>query len=362
MAIKILDRYLIREFFNPFLVSISGFVIFMLGSVLFQLNEWFIEKGVDLNTIIRLLILKLPYILVLGFPVGTLFATLLTLGGLSQNSEIVPMRVGGMSPPRIIAPFLFISFLICSGAYLNNEYIVPKANRLAQDIMIDVVYDRTLPDIQEDIFFKADERRYFYIGRIDNRTGTMKNITVYELKYGGTPQLVIAEEGKWGKNEWKLREATVYQYDKDGYTISESHNQEYNLHMEVDRRSMAYLKEQKSPSEMNRSELRGEIEKLRKDGSNTQPLEVDYQMKVSTPFASFVFALIGAPLGFRRVKAGKAFGIIASIVLSFTYLQIMSLSRSWGRIEVLPVLVGAWSHALIYALIGIVMILVVSRR
>src|SRR5581483_6330705 len=69
-------------------------------------------------------------------------------------------------------------------------------------------------------------------------------------------------------------------------------------------------------------ELRRYIDNLREQGASTKilrELQVDLANKLAIPFTSMVFALIGAPLGLRRLRGGAAVGLGVSILIIFCY-------------------------------------------
>jgi lipopolysaccharide export system permease protein len=357
----ILDRYILKELIFPFFISVAGFVIFMIGDTLYQLNEWLIERGVDLDAVSRLLLYKLPQLLILGFPVGMLFATLLTLGRLSQDSETIAMRSGGVPPHKIMIPVLTFSLAVSIAAFYNNEKLVPRANELASKTMVEDVYHRTMPRTQQDIFFKIDDT-HFYIQWMDTQSGKMINVNAYTYWRGKLAKVITAKRGIWEDTNWQLEEVVLHRYDEEGHTLYEGAMPDTSLPLGINRDSLELLKEKKTPEEMTREELKEKIETLRKSGIRTQPLEVEYNLKLSLPFASFILTLIAAPLGLRNIRSGRAMGVILSIILAISYYQAMSLMRSWGRLGLLPPLASAWLHAIIYLAIGIGLIIITDRR
>ena len=105
---KVLDRYISIEIIGPFLIGVVGFVMVMTVDLLFTMADLIINKGVPLWAVLKLLVYKLPSIMVLTFPVSTLFATAMALGRFSKNNEIVALRTSGVTMFRIALPILAI--------------------------------------------------------------------------------------------------------------------------------------------------------------------------------------------------------------------------------------------------------------
>jgi lipopolysaccharide export system permease protein len=64
---------------------------------------------------------------------------------------------------------------------------------------------------------------------------------------------------------------------------------------------------------------RGRLLRTNGDLGGAREAEVEVARRVAIPFASFVFALVGAPLGVRPQRAGKGVGFGQSILITFLY-------------------------------------------
>ena len=61
-----------------------------------------------------------------------------------------------------------------------------------------------------------------------------------------------------------------------------------------------------NPDDMNFSELRNYIALKKKMGENVSDLSIQLNMKLAIPFACFVFALLGAPLGLNPTRKSSS--------------------------------------------------------
>ena len=88
-----------------------------------------------------------------------------------------------------------------------------------------------------------------------------------------------------------------------------------------------------------------EIENLRDQGSSVKTLRelaVDLYNKLSVPFSSMVFALIGTPLGLRRLRGGAAVGLGLSILIIFCYYVLWHGASVLGGNGQLPPVLASW--------------------
>jgi lipopolysaccharide export system permease protein len=352
---KILDKYLLKEVFPVILIVIFLFLIMMIGNdLLFIYADLIITRKVPFLLTTKLLLLRLPAFLVLALPVSILFGILLSLGRLTKDNEITAMRIGRISFYRLILPFLVFGSLMSILAYLTNEKIVPWTNHYSENIVRRLILTQPFPFIKENIFFKGGEDKYFYIKKYDKENSYLEGIMVYEITTEKYPRMIIAKQAYWKKNMWILKDGVIHNYDKDGHLQYEVSFKELKINIEIN--PVEFFGEQRTPQEMSAKELLKQIEIFKKGGIDTSSISVDLHFKFSLPFACFIVVLIGAPLSIKTGRAGSFLGIIFSILLTFFYYVIMSVSRSLGFQGILPPVLAAWLANLIFAVFGIYLI------
>ena len=175
---KTLDRYLFREFFNPFFLAVSGFAIIGIVDILFYLVELAILSGISFYTITRLLLYKLPAIMILFFPMAVLFSVMLLMVRMAKDNELTVLRTSGINTTRIIGPLLLFTFVTAPLSYITNEKIGPWSNHTSDKLIRKEIKKKPPPDIKENIVFKDGNSRYFYIKRINAKLSTIENILI----------------------------------------------------------------------------------------------------------------------------------------------------------------------------------------
>ena len=356
---KILDRYIIKEVMSFVALAVAALTIMLIMQTLFELMEMLINKKVGWIYIIKLLAYRLPAFLVVTFPISLLASSELAIGNLSTNGEITAMRAGGISLRRIIFPFLIAAFGISVLSFIINDYIVPEANHTSQNIIREIVLKKGPPNIKRNVFFRDAENRYFYINRLDEKNMIMQDIMVYELTREKFPRTITAKTGKWVIDTWKLENGTIYNYDEEGKITYEMSFTNLDIIVKDDLKK--FFKNQRTPQEMKSSELRQQIDILKKAGADTKNFEVALHMKYAIPFSGLIFVLLGVPLGLRVKRGSKATGIIISIILVFLYYAFLSATRSFGRGGMISPFLAAWLANIVFGILGFI-IMVRSER
>src|SRR5712692_2422054 len=131
---KLLDRYLLSELVGPFLFGVGVVLMLFEGSVIFQVLNT-LDQRASLAGLARVLLFKVPYLLVWSAPVATLFASAFAINRLGRDNEITCIRSAGVSVRRICMPIAAVGLLAKIAAFTANERLVPWAEQQANDTM-----------------------------------------------------------------------------------------------------------------------------------------------------------------------------------------------------------------------------------
>ena len=143
-GVGILDRFILKELSGAFFFGVASFtMVFVAGDLLFQAANLIIEQGVSLGVVARLLIYRLPEVVILTLPMDSLLSSLLTFSRLSANSELVALKSAGIPFHRILRPVFLAAVLVGLAAMIGAETLVPFANRAAENLLkYEVLHER----------------------------------------------------------------------------------------------------------------------------------------------------------------------------------------------------------------------------
>lgn len=355
IRLKILDRYIVREIAPPFVVAIVGFVLVMIIDLLFTFTDLIINKGVPASAVLKLLVFKLPAILVLTFPVSTLFGTMMALGRFSGDNEMVALRTSGVPLFRIAAPVLVFSLAVSLVSYLTNEYLVPPSNSVSEGIIRQIILKKPVTAIKENVFFKDKGDRYFYIREVDPKSSVLQDVMIYELVGSNLPRVTIAKRARFNDYSWDLEDGVIHKYGRDAHLEYEASFKKMQIIVTEDFLGYLGYSDQRTTQDMSSHELVKLISMLRKGGVNTKTLLVDLYMKYSIPLTCFVFALIGIPLSLPSIKAGRALGVVICITIVFSFYVFASISRSFGYGGIISPAIAAFTPQATFMFFGSVL-------
>ena len=356
--IRALDRFILGELKGPFFFGIMSFTIILIaGSLLFQIADLVIQRGVSIGVVLRLFFYYLPRLVAYTIPMSCLLAALLGFGKLSANSELVALKSAGLSFKRIIRPVIIATFFVSVAAFFVNETLVPLSERAAANVMMYEVFKESPPLFKEKIFLKEEGdgtlKRVIYINKMKIVNGDMEEIVVEEFDAGRLSRIVSAKSGKWINGSWWINSGNVFEINKEGNVnhLFKFDKQALTLNMSPS----DVAKSTQKPDQMTIPELLEYIKINEKSGMNVSKFWMLFHLRLSVPWACMVLALVGAALGSRPQRSSSSVGLGLRVIIVFVYYVILSLTQSLGDAGYLPPVVAAWIANIIFLIIGAVL-------
>ncbi len=364
MRMKLLDRYIANEFWQPLLFGIGIVTGVWFGAD--QLKTIFnliMRSGVPLDMALTILGLHLPQVIVMTIPIGVLLGTLLVFNRLSGDSEIIALRTSGISFYRImVAPLLF--GLLTSGvSFAINEGVVPVANRTSKKLEFIALYKSQLPEGQANFTYMERGKdltldRIFYVGYYNGQR--LHDVIILDFTRDKLVQIVSAATGIFNHGEWILEHGRSYGLDAKS---------DITRILQFEKLKIPGIKNAQKvldsgnikPKEMNMFELKNYIDTLKLSNAVSNDLLVRYYQKISQPLACLVVALAGAPLGLLARRSRSNIGLIYSAAIVFLYYVLQSSSGALGEAGRLDPLMAAWLPNVVIGGLGMLILYFKAR-
>ncbi|MFH1854370.1 MAG: LptF/LptG family permease [Candidatus Omnitrophota bacterium] len=361
---RILDKYITKNFVIPFLYCLILFVFLYIVIDLFNHLDEIFKLGTPLLILQEYYLSMIPFIIMHSAPVASLIATIYLISTMNKNDEITAMRAAGISIGRILTPLICLGLAISIGVFAISEKLLPSSMKNSQYIKERYI-DKKHEDKDDDkkliynIALYGKNNRLIFIKSYDGKNNVASDITILEQdKKGSVVTKTDAREGRWIGNTWEFSGILIYNLDKDGAMTG---NPLFFEKKRFDMESPAELIAKGTNYEfMSFKDLRNYINNF----SNISPyiikrLRVDLNQKVSIPFANLVLILIGTAFALkirRRGKIAAVMGVGISIVIGFIYYTLMATLIALGKGGILPAFWSAHLANIIFGLIGIVLI------
>lgn len=354
---RIIHRYIWKEFIGQFLLCFLGFTALGIGKIVFENNDLFISYRMPLGLIGMLVLDKIPLLWMDVIPAAALFGVILALGRLLREREFDVMRVAGCSLTRLTLPITIGVAVICFGAFWWNDLVVSSANHRFEKEVKRLSNQENLPLLKENVVFKGPQNRFIYLNRVDNRHKKISGILVLELGAAGKwPRLITAESGRVKQGVWILYNGVIHDLDEKGVVATELEFPRMELLMSLDYRIMMG---EKSPYEMRAKEL---LEKIKAYGAYAFAYRVYYHQKFADPLISLVLVFLAIPLTMFTGRNSSWQGLVWCFLIIMAYYTLQVIGRTMGCNGVLPPFFAAWIPHILILSVGLVLFVAHEQR
>jgi len=354
--ITILDKYLIKQVIEVFVMGVAIFTSIIFASDTFiTLIKQISEYGIPFNIALMMIILNLPAVFVMTIPMGVLLATVMTLNRLSLASEITVMRSCGIGLNRIAKPIFIFAIIMSLLGFFINEAIVPTTTKVSKDLAIWALGQKNIPDGKQNFTFKelsssAGLKRLFYVGFAKDKI--LYNITVLDLSKPDTLQVLQARTGATSPQGWNFEKGAIYTIADDGEVLNTTFFEDSVAQFGVD---LTNEMNKDIAKEQNFFQL---VKYLSHDHSDLDEktltsIKIELFEKTAVPLTTIVFVLIGVPLAITPPRVRYNRGFLFSILILFMYYLIRALSVSFAEAESIAPFWGAWTSNFVLTALGV---------
>ena len=357
---KIIDRYVLKEFFRIFIMSMIVMIAFYEMVTFIDKAGYFFKFKATFDMMARYLLFKIPMGLFHVTPICVLLASVLTIGGLSRNSELVAMKSTGMSMLRIAMPIILAGTAISAFSFANSEYLFPMTARETKRIYYDEIKKQTRNTLfsKDRFWYKADDGSIWNVGQIDTTSKTLRDLSIFRFNNDNSKIIkrVSASQGAVVNGEWIFKDYVELTFSASGgFDRRRWDKRSFPAGM-VPTEDLTQVK--LDPEEMNLKQMRTYIKDIKAKGYDATQYVVDVHGKIGFPLISFVMPFLAIPLGARSSRSGGALiGIGVAVVIGVVFWFSFSMGLSFSRAERLPALLGAYGAHCAFLMVGLYMLL-----
>jgi lipopolysaccharide export system permease protein len=348
---KLLDRYIIRQFLVTALFAlIAVLIVFIVIDAMEHLDN-FIDRKADWRIIFQYYVFFIPEIIKLISPVAMLLASLFVTARLTTQNELAAMKSGGVSLYRIMAPYVAVAVVISAASVYFNGWIVPQANSAKLTIERVYLQKELINASGANIFVQDSPTRIISMGYFDDRRNIASRVSIQDFNnadHTAMVERVDAMAMSWDTTAraWILTSGVRRWFGEDGKErIATVGTQSAGLlHFSPD----DLRKKAEKPDEMDYFSLRDFIQNQQRAGQDVARWEVDFYSKISFPFASVIVVLFGVPFASIKRRGGVGVQLGISLLVCFIYLIFMKVSQVFGYNGDIHPLATAWLANIVF--------------
>jgi LPS export ABC transporter permease LptG len=286
-------------------------------------------------------------------PLSVLLATLVTIGLLTKNSELVVMKACGISLYRVALPMLLCALVAGAALFALEETILGPWTRQAYAIrhVMRGGSPQTF-DVLDRRWVVGSDGEIYHYAYFDPRSRQFAQLSLYEfsadmrrLERRVYAERVIYQGGGGRPDAWHAEQGWLREFRGEGEPEHFAPFAETTLAMEP---VSYFTTEPPEPKYMSYSQLRGYTERLRSSGFDVIAQQVALERKVSFPFVTLIMTLIAVPFAVTTGRRGAMYGIGIGIVLAIAYWVTISVFAALGSGGLLAPALAAWAPNLLF--------------
>ena len=222
---KKLDQFILKSFVGPFIAILLVVVFILMMQFLWLYIDELVGKGLSFKVILEFLAWGSATLLPLSLPLATLLASMMTMGTLGENNELLAIKAAGISLQRVMAPLAGVCILISVAAFFIANDLIPVAYNKIYTLRDDIGKTKEEIKIPTGTFYNGIEGYILRVNERNDETGIMHGVMVYNhTKNKGNTSLTLADSAlmKMSKDKSYLTFVLF-----DGTNYEETNNKKY---------------------------------------------------------------------------------------------------------------------------------------
>lgn len=261
------------------------------------------------------ILLRLPQQVYMFFPMAGLLGSMIGLGTLATNSELVVMRAAGVSLAQIIRAVIFAALAMVFVMTIIGEAVAPKAmHRAESQKAIARSGGKALPT-KAGTWVKEDENYIHIDSVLPGRR--LKEVTRYRFdKAHHLLSISRAKTASYINDKWVLKD--IVESDVKNTNVKTKHIDQQSWDIEI---NPAWLgKSSFVPDEMTMKKIYEYYHYLKDNGLESGSYELAFWKRLLQPLATCVMIFLAVPFVFGALRSTTmGLRILIGIILGFIF-------------------------------------------
>lgn len=405
-------RYILKEALFSFMIAFFFFFfVFFVNQILLMAQE-ILAKRVPLYQVALLIIYAIPTIISLSAPFACLVGTLMTVGRLTSDNEILVMLSSGLSYKTVFYPAIFIGIVISILSFFTNDILLPAGtiqfNKLWRRIAVSTpaleLEANTVKRFRDTVIVTGDVNgnaieNLIILDKTGNGERRLIMAGSAELKDSGSDGLSLefsdafiqtTKETMWGDYDYARASFLQYSVSNDDImqamvAITPREMSARDVYRSYTERK-AVLNERVKPRKNKMMIMANALENALRAGpendlwntraSNAAGLSqekksiesilgdrnlfillIELHRKFSVPFGAFCFVFLAVSLGLMAKKSGQTVGFIFGVIIAVIYWSLQFIGQTMSLRRGTSPFLSMWYPNFLCLAMGVVLTL-----
>lgn len=271
-------------------------------------------------TALRYVLWESPRYLYELLPIAALMGSVIGLGTLASNGELVVMRAAGQSLWRIVSWVLRPALALMLASLLISEWLIPYSSEQAQAVRGESSRSVSLGEVRG--YWMREQDRFVYV-EYANSAGELRHVEMLQFDANQhLTQSLRAAQGQYQQGQqWQLEQVQRVVLQADGVAVA---TQEQVLPVQLALQPRFVHLVTQSPESLAPSQLWSYIQYLGQQSQAPASYHLALWQKLTAPFALAALVVLACSFIFgplRQQSVGFRLVIALFVGLGFRYLQ-----------------------------------------
>ena len=194
---KKLDQFILKSFIGPFVAILLVVVFILMMQFLWLYIDELVGKGLSFKIIMEFLGWGCITMLPLSLPLATLLSSMMTLGQLGENNELLAIKAAGISLQRMFIPLAVVCLGISIGAFFVSNDLIPVAYNKIYQLRADIGKTKGEIKIPAKTFYNGIDGYMLRVEERNDETGMLHGVMVYDhTDSKGNTRLTLADSAQ----------------------------------------------------------------------------------------------------------------------------------------------------------------------
>lgn len=347
---KIITRYIWKTLLGTILLSL--FLVFGIELIFSIVNEIrYVGKGdYTIWHMFMFNLLTMPQNIYQMFPMAVLVGTLMGLGILAGNSELVVIRSAGISTQKIIWSVLKLSLILAVFAWCLGEWVAPVTDKIAQNQKALVLSGGQTLKTDNGVWLR-DDNKFINIQSVDVG-GHLQGIIFYE--FDDDFSLIRASKAQYADyitDHWVLYD--VEETSFLGEALETKYYSQLDWHSKVEPNILRIVGT-KYLDELSMVGLWQTMHYRKLNDLDYRPYQLALWQKMIQPLAIVIMMFLAVPFVFGPLRSStQGFKLVIGMVIGFLFHTINDLFGPLTLVYQIHPIVGACLPIFLFLLFGL---------
>ena len=350
---RTLRWYIIRELIRPTLLALGGLTALVLTKDLLGFSDLVINRGFGATVVATIAFYEIVPLLSHTLPFALLIGTLVGLGRLRADLEVLSMEAAGISVRRLVDPILTWAALISSVGFVLSLVAVPWAIR-----SLDAALQRMAAE-NPGLLLRAGTV-YDFSGvkilarEVSARGDQLRGILLWLPEQG---QTLFAERGEFTSLDQQVTQLTLYEGVMLPSPPQRGEETRFGSFQQTLHETPARARKE---ADVLSGEPPGRLLTLARQTGEKESsaflARVELYHRLAYPVAALALGLLAVPLGLAGKRFSRAAGGVVGLLVTVVYYGLMQLGDGLLQARVVPPLLGVWLPNLVIVAVASVLI------